>query len=159
VEHLSALPLRTTVSEAELALLSEGMEARLETSGVVGHIVSMVRSLDPATRRAPVEVLIPNETGTLVAHAIVRARVIVGQPVPALRIPATSRRPNGTVLIVDEGGHVQSRAVEAQSDLEGHWLVTSGLTENDHVVVRPAATHEGALVAPVLPHTEPTASR
>ena len=26
-------------------------------------------------------------------------------------------------------------------------------------VVRPASTHEGALVAPVLPHTEPTASR
>jgi hypothetical protein len=82
--------------------------------------------------------------------------VLVGEPMPAWRIPATARRPNGTVLVVDAAGLVSSRPIEAQSDLEGHWLVTSGLGEQDRVVVRPATTREGAIVAPAL--TEPVAA-
>ncbi len=157
IEDLGALRMHSTVSESELAQLHEGMTATLEGSGTAGTITGIVRSLDATTRRAPVEVLVPNESGSLIAHAIVRARVIVGEPVPAYRIPATARRPNGTVLVVDGESRVVSRAVEAQADLEGHWLVTSGLSEADHVVVRPATTREGALVSPVLP--EATASR
>ncbi len=160
IEDLSALRLHTTVSESELLVLREGMDATLEGTSVVGHIVSIVRSLDPVTRRAPVEVRLPNDDGALVAHAIVRARVLVGEPMPAWRIPATARRPNGTVLVVEGSGAVSARAIEAQSDLEGHWLVTSGITDADHVVVRPALTHEGAIVTPVVPETAPaTASR
>lgn len=160
IEDLSALRLHTTVSEGELALLTDGMDAALEGSSAVGRIQSIVRSLDAVTRRAPVEVLVPNDDGRLVAHAIVRARVVVGEPMPAWRIPATARRPNGTVLVVDAAGNVTARPIEAQSDLEGHWLVTGGITDADRVVVRPALTHEGALVAPVLPETPAaTASR
>lgn len=161
IEDLAALRLHTTVSESELAQLREGMTVTLEGSiPAVGEITGIVRSLDATTRRAPVEVLVPNGDGALVAHAIVRAHVMVGEPVPAWRIPATSRRPNGTVLVVDAQGVVTSRAVEAQADLEGHWLVTTGLGGDDHVVVRPATTHEGATVVPVLPETPPeTASR
>ena len=160
IEDLSALRLHTTVSESELAMLTEGATTTLEGVDASGTITSIVRSLDPVTRRAPVEVLVPNANGSLVAHAIVRARVMVGEPMPAWRIPATARRPNGTVLVVDAGGIVSSRAIEAQSDLEGHWLVTSGLSESDHVVVRPATTHEGALVSPLLPEAPAaTASR
>lgn len=160
VENLTSLRLHTTVSELELASLTEGATAVLEASGTTGTIVSIVRSLDTTTRRAPVEVLLPNTDGRLVAHAIVRASVLVGEPVPALRIPATSRRPNGTVLIVDETGHVVSRVVEARGDLEGNWYVTSGLVATDRVVVRPASTHEGSIVTPALVPAPPaTASR
>lgn len=160
VEDLSSLRLHTTVSEEELAALTEGATATLEASGVTGTIVSIVRSLDTTTRRAPVEVLLPNADGRLVAHSIVRARVVVGAPVPALRIPATARRPNGTVLLVDATDHVVSRAVEARGDLEGNWYVTDGLSVTDRVVVRPAATHEGSLVSPALvPAAPATASR
>lgn len=160
IEDLSALRLHTTVSESELAMLTDGATATLEGIDASGTITSIVRSLDPVTRRAPVEVLVPNADGSLVAHAIVRARVMVGEPMPAWRIPATARRPNGTVLVVDAGGLVSSRAIEAQSDLEGHWLVTSGLSDTDHVVVRPATTREGALVSPLQPEAPAaTASR
>lgn len=61
------------------------------------------------------------------------------------------------MLVIDSESRVVARTIEAQSDLEGHWLVTSGLTEADRVVVRPAITREGALVSPVLPQA--TASR
>jgi RND family efflux transporter MFP subunit len=160
VEDLSALRLHTTVSEEELAALTEGAPAVLEATGTTGTIVSIVRSLDTTTRRAPVEVLLPNADGRLVAHSIVRAHVIVGAPVPALRIPATARRPNGTVLLVDETQHVVSREVVARGDLEGNWYVTSGLSATDRVVVRPAATHEGSVVVPALVPAPPaTASR
>ena len=148
VEDLSSLRLHTTVSEEELGLLTQGATAVLEATGTTGTVVSIVRSLDTTTRRAPVEVLLPNVEGRLVAHSIVRARVSVGAPIPALRIPATARRPNGTVLLVDATQHVVSRSVEARGDLEGNWYVTSGLSTTDRVVVRPAATHEGSLVSP-----------
>ena len=160
IENLSALRLHTTVSETELALLHPQMIASLEGSTAVGEITAIVRSLDPVTRRAPVEVLIPNSDGALVAHSIVRAHVAVGEPLPAWRIPATSRRPNGTVLVVDSAGLVSARAIEAQADLEGHWLAIRGLTDADRVVVRPATTHEGAIVSPVAPEVPAaTASR
>lgn len=150
VEDLSALRLRTTVSQSELEALSVGVTASIEgREGVTGTITSAVRSLDPQSRRAPVEVLVPNEGGQLVANAIVRARVVVGTPRPALRIPATTRRPNGTVLVVAQDGRVEARAVEALTDLDGSWLVSEGLGPEDRVVVRPAVAREGSVVVPV----------
>ena len=102
-------------------------------------------------RRAPAEVLFPNADGALVAHALVRARVVVGAARPALRIVATARRPDGTVLVVNAEGRVEARIIDAQQDLDGSWLVTSGLDASDRVVVRPASTREGALVTPTEP--------
>lgn len=155
VEDLSALRLHTTVSQSELEALRVGatavIEGRTTPEGepVSGTVRSAVRSLDAATRRAPVEVLIPNERAGLVANALVRAQVVVGEARPALRIPATSRRPNGTVLVVGADGRVESRAIEAISDLDGSWLVSEGLAPSDRVVLRPAAAREGAVVVPV----------
>jgi RND family efflux transporter MFP subunit len=150
VEDLSSLRLRTTVSQSELEALSVGASASIEgREGVTGTITSAVRSLDAQSRRAPVEVVVPNEGERLVANAIARARVIVGAARPALRIPATARRPNGTVLIVGSDGRVEARTIDAQADLDGSWLVASGLSETDRVVLRPATAREGQVVVPV----------
>lgn len=157
VEDLSAMRLHTTVNQSELELLSVGMSAELEGSGARGALHAVVRSLDAQTRRAPVEVHFPNESGTLVAHAFVRARLVVGAGRPALRLPATARRPNGTVLVVGEGDRVEARAIVGEADLDGTWLVTDGLVESERVVLRPAAAREGAVVAPVL-HGQPTST-
>jgi hypothetical protein len=86
----------------------------------------------------------------------------VGTARAALRIPATCRRPNGTVLVVGQDGQVASRTIEAQADLDGSWLVSGGLTAEDRVVVRPATAREGTIVVPVeataAPTTPPQAS-
>jgi RND family efflux transporter MFP subunit len=156
VENLSVLELRTTVSQSELEVLRQGMTATLEGSGATGTLTSIVRSLDAQSRRAPVEVTIPNPDGRLVAHALVRARVAVGASMPALRIPATARRPDGTVLVVDAQGLVTSRQVEAQADLDGSWLVGAGLSAEDLVVVRAASVRPGMTIVPR--HGEPSAS-
>lgn len=157
IEDLSSLRLETTVSQSELAALSLApdapavLEAREGVPPVAGRVTHLVRSLDEATRRAPAEVLFPNADGALVAHALVRARVVVGAARPALRIVATARRPDGTVLVVNAEGRVEARIIDAQQDLDGSWLVTSGLDASDRVVVRPASTREGALVTPTEP--------
>jgi len=151
VENLSLMSLRTTVSQTELEALAQGMQATLEESGAAGTVSSVVRSLDPASRRAPVEVTVPNADGRLVAHALVRARVAVGTPIPALRVPPSARRPDGTVLVADASGRIEARSVEAQSDLDGSWLVGSGLSAQDLVVVRAANVRPGMTIVPRLP--------
>jgi RND family efflux transporter MFP subunit len=150
VEDLSSLTLRTTVSQSELEALRQGMPATLEGSGAAGTVTSVVRSLDAASRRAPAEVVIPNPEGRLVAHALVRARVATGAPIPAVRIPASARRSDGTVLVVASSGLVESRRVEAVADLDGTWLVPVGLTIEDQVVVRAASVRAGVTVRPRL---------
>lgn len=150
VEDLSSLRLRTTVNQSELELIEVGMQVVLEGSGATGTLRSVVRSLDQQTRRAPVEVQVPNEGGSLVANAFVRGRVTVGAARQALRVPATARRPNGTLLVVVEGARVEAREVTAEADRDGSWLVTDGLSATDRVVVRPATAREGAVVSPVL---------
>lgn len=149
VEDLTSLRLRTTVSRSELEVLSPGDEAILQGSGAVGTVASLVRSLDIQTRRAPLEVLVPNPEGTLVANSLVRAHVRVGAPVPALRIPATARRPDGSVLLVGEGERIEARMIEATADLDGSWLVREGLTTSDRVIVRAASLRAGDVVQPV----------
>jgi RND family efflux transporter MFP subunit len=150
VEDLSTLTLRTTVSQSELEALRQGMPATLEGSGAQGTVTSVVRSLDAASRRAPAEVVIPNPEGRLVAHALVRARVATGAPIPAVRVPASARRSDGTVLVVASSGLVESRHVEAVADLDGTWLVPMGLTVGDQVVVRAASVRAGVTVRPRL---------
>jgi RND family efflux transporter MFP subunit len=157
VEDLTTLRLRTTVSQSELEALAVGATASLEGhEGVSGTISSAVRSLDPQSRRAPVEVVVPNPGERLVANAVVRARVVVGTAQSALRIPGTARRPNGTVLVVGADNRVEARAVVGQSDLDGSWLISDGLAREDRVVVRPAAAREGQIVMPVEARAEDT---
>jgi RND family efflux transporter MFP subunit len=150
VEDLSSLTLRSTVSQSELEALRQGMPAMLEGSGAQGTVTSVVRSLDAASRRAPAEIVIPNGEGRLVAHALVRARVSTGAPIPAARIPASARRSDGTVLVVAATGLVESRRVEAVADLDGTWLVPVGLSVEDQVVVLAASVRPGATVRPRL---------
>jgi RND family efflux transporter MFP subunit len=150
VENLSVLELRTTVSETELEALRTGMTAFLEGSNAPGVISATVRSLETGSRRAPVEVRVPNPDGRLVANALVRARVAVGQPIPALRIPPSARRGDGRVFVVTAGGIIEERQLEAQGDIDGSWLVAVGLTPADQVVVRAATAREGGIVSPRL---------
>ncbi|MGE0791950.1 MAG: efflux RND transporter periplasmic adaptor subunit [Sandaracinaceae bacterium] len=159
VEDLTAMRMSTTVNQRELSLLTTSMTARLEEVGAEGTLTAVVRSLDAATRRAPVEVRFPNDGDTLIANSFVRAQVEVGAARPALRVPATSVRPDGTVLLIGDGDRVVSRDVAAQADVDGSWLVTEGLTVEDRVVLRPATARLGSVVRPRAQEGEsPTAS-
>lgn len=151
VEDLTSLRLRTTVNRHELEALRVGAPVTLEGSGAQGTIETVVRSLDVDTRRAPVEVRVPNDDGALVANAFVRASITVGERRPVLRIPGTALRPDSTVLVVGDGSRLVARTVTADLGPEGTWLVSDGLSPESRVVLRPAMVTEGTVVAPVEP--------
>lgn len=156
VERLDTLRLRTTVAEDDLDAVRVGAPVRIEPGSgraaargpqeVVGTVRSVVRSLDPATRRAPVEITVPNPDGLLVAHALVRANLDAGPPVPALRIPGEARRADGAAFVVGADGKVSARALEAVLDGDGAWLVTRGLDRGDRVLARASEGREGEVV-------------
>ena len=151
VEDLSSLRLRGSVSEDDVASVQVGAPVTIEGSAGTGTVRAIVRSLDPMTRRAPIEVTVANRDNSLVGNAHVRAHVRVGEPVRALRIPASARRSGGTVVLVDAAGRAVFRAVTAHVGPDGTWLVTDGLTDTDRVIVRPSERLEEGATVPVQP--------
>lgn len=75
LESLDKLVLRTTVSENDVDRLKVGDEVVVDSLGkkVKGKVRLVLRSLEASSRRAPVEVAVPNESRSLIAGSYVRA--------------------------------------------------------------------------------------
>ncbi|ATB45096.1 efflux RND transporter periplasmic adaptor subunit [Corallococcus macrosporus] len=110
LERLDTLLLKTTVSEALRSQLKPGARVRVESVGArVSSEEAVVRTIlpsaDPATRRVPVELAVPNADGRFVAHTLARAALSLGEARDAQVLP-------GSALSALNGDHV--------------WVVTSG---------------------------------
>jgi membrane fusion protein (multidrug efflux system) len=110
LEQLDQLVLKLTVSDAARAALKT--LARLQVSAVGGSATSegayvrlILPSADPATRRVPVEVLVPNKDGRFTAHTLARAILPLGAAGDALSIPASALSSQGGdhVYVVQSG--------------------------------------------------------
>ncbi|HLK44414.1 MAG TPA: efflux RND transporter periplasmic adaptor subunit, partial [Acidimicrobiales bacterium] len=157
VEDLSRFRLSATVSEDDVALVRIGAPAEVSYRGrsVQGKVIALVPSLDATTRRAPVEIEVPNEAAAqgeqpLLAWAFVRASVRGDREVDALRIPGTARRPGSQdEVVVVTGGKAHLVRVTASQEPDGSWVVRSGLSASDLVLVSPDGDlHEGDAVGP-----------
>jgi membrane fusion protein, multidrug efflux system len=76
LESLDQLVLRTTVSEAELDRVKVGDEVVIASHNgtpVSGKVKVVLRSLEAQSRRAPIEVSVPNKDRKLIAGSYVRA--------------------------------------------------------------------------------------
>lgn len=75
LESLDKLVLRATVSENDVDRIKVGDEVSIESQGkkVKGKVRLVLRSLEASSRRAPVEVAVPNEKRSLIAGSYVRA--------------------------------------------------------------------------------------
>jgi membrane fusion protein (multidrug efflux system) len=76
LEALDRLLLRTTVSEADIDRIHVGDEVVIEANNgrkVVGKVRLVLRSLEATSRRAPIEVSVPNQDRLLIAGSYVRA--------------------------------------------------------------------------------------
>lgn len=148
LEDLSSLILRSGVTERALAHIQIGDKVEIENPPVVGVVIALARSLDPMTRRAPIEIAVDNADGKLVGHALVRGDVRTGRSVPALRVPATAIRGDRSVLIVNAQNEIEARPVEAIFEEDGTAVVLGGLSPSERVVVRPSADLlEGTVVS------------
>jgi RND family efflux transporter MFP subunit len=75
LESLDKLVLRATVNESDVDRIKVGDEVWIESQGkkVKGKVRLVLRSLEASSRRAPVEVVVPNEKHGLIAGSYVRA--------------------------------------------------------------------------------------
>jgi RND family efflux transporter MFP subunit len=76
LEALDRLLLRTTVSEADIDRIHVGDDVVIEANNgrkLVGKVKLVLRSLEATSRRAPIEVSVPNQDRALIAGSYVRA--------------------------------------------------------------------------------------
>lgn len=149
IEDLSSLRIKGSapeqVSEAGGWLVS-GLEATVRsgvsTESSVAVVEQVIPSLDPATRRLPVEIRIDSPPPWLRAHAFVRARVEAAQDVPAFSVPsgAVVARPDFTVLVLRDPSKpeiIERVPVTVVGEDGERSLVLGALAEGETVVVNP----------------------
>lgn len=114
--------------------LDDGTPYRLEGTLQFSEVV-----VDPTTGTVTLRAEFPNPDATLLPGMFVRATVVTGIDDDALLVPqrGVSRDSRGaaTVLIVDDNGIVQLRAITVGRTVGPDWLVTSGLAAGERVIV------------------------
>jgi RND family efflux transporter MFP subunit len=141
IEDHTRFRLSLTVGEQDADVVKPGasVAVRLRDRAVTGRVTAVVRSLDQATRRAPVEVEVNNDPKEpLLAWSFVHASIEGGRDVPALEVPDAVRRP-GTQdeLFVLRDGRAKALHVEHGVSATGGWVVREGLAATDLVVLAP----------------------
>ncbi len=96
-------------------------------------------TVDPATHSVTLRMVFPNPDGILMPGMFVRAVVHEGVHEQAILVPqkAVSRDPRGNpfTLVVDPGGTVQQRMLVIDRAVGSHWLVSSGLSAGQRMIV------------------------
>lgn len=96
-------------------------------------------SVDPSTGAVVLRAIFPNPRGELLPGMFVRAQLTQGLRRNALLVPqrGVTRNPRGeaTVLVVGEDNKIVERVVHAERAIDNEWLITSGLSAGDRVVV------------------------
>ncbi|MBW1974562.1 MAG: efflux RND transporter periplasmic adaptor subunit [Deltaproteobacteria bacterium] len=97
-------------------------------------------SVDPTTGSVTLRIIFPNPERTLLPKMFVRAVIKEGIRKDAILIPQESvlRTPKGEpyVLIVGANGRVELRMIQIDRDVGDKWLVDSGLSPGDRIIVR-----------------------
>ncbi|MEJ5301018.1 MAG: efflux RND transporter periplasmic adaptor subunit [Thermodesulforhabdaceae bacterium] len=96
-------------------------------------------TVDPTTSSVTVRIVVSNPDNTLLPGMYVRALVQEGVNEQAILVPQESvqrdRKSNPFVLIVNQEHKVEVRPVVLDRAIGDKWLVTSGLSPGDHVIV------------------------
>jgi RND family efflux transporter MFP subunit len=134
VENLGTLLLKTTVAESLRTQLKPGTKVRVEVLGGGAStdeatLRTIIPSADPATRRIPVDILVPNKEGRFVANTLARVILPLGEAQDAQSIPATALSSSGGDHVYVVGASSEVRRVDVQ-------VLERGMRE---VVVKAAA--------------------
>ncbi len=96
-------------------------------------------SVDPMTGSVTLRILVPNPDRVLLPGMYVRAVVTEGVNEQAILVPqqGVARDPKGNplALIVDGEGNVEQRMLGLDRAIEDKWLVSSGLSPGDRMIV------------------------
>lgn len=151
LEDTSRFRLSATIGEEDIDNVVVGAPVTLtyRDRSVTGRVATVVPSLDQATRRAPVEIEVPNDASApLLAWGFVRAKITPPSEIAALKIPANAHKP-GTQdeVVVVSGAKAKILHLPHWTAEDGSWVIRGGLTPEDRVVVSPSPeAQEGDLL-------------
>jgi RND family efflux transporter MFP subunit len=146
VEDLSALRLKGAAGEEHATWLRDGLVARVfpgtpgATTAIPAVVERVVPSLDPATRRLPIEVRIDSPPPELRAHGFARAVIATEVDQEAWSVPrgAVVARPDFAVLVVSTPDAPPRKVpVEVLGEETDRSIVRGALQAGDTVVVDP----------------------
>ncbi len=110
-------------------------------------------SVDPTSAQVTLRTEVANPQAQLLPGMYVRTRLVQGQIAGAMLVPqqAVTRGPQGdSVLVVGEGGKTSTRSVTISGASGSNWIVRSGLTAGEKVIVEGfQKMRPGAPVKPV----------
>jgi membrane fusion protein, multidrug efflux system len=164
VSNIEAIHVRTNVSErdylrlarARYAAKKDAFELVLADGTVHKHKGSVVfadRSVDPTTGTLGVEASFPNPEHLLRPGQYARVRVAIDQKDNAILVPQTAvQELQGTysVAVVGAGNKVSLRTVQVGERIGSLWLIESGLSTGEKVVVEGLQkVREGVVVKPI----------
>jgi RND family efflux transporter MFP subunit len=148
IEDLSRLRLSASLGEEEASLVKVGapVSVAYRDRNVSGKLITLVPSLDQATRRAPIEVSVPNDASNpILAYGFVHATIEGAREIQAVRVPATARRPGSqdeVVKVVD--GKAAVARVPHLTDEDGSWIALGGVSTTDVLALNPPDdVHDG----------------
>ena len=157
IQQLDPIYIDVTQSSAELLRLKRHLEAgRISADGKNGKKVRILLeegtpyplegrlqfrdiTVDPATGSFTLRIVVPNPNHLLLPGMFVRAAVQEGIAPQAILVPqqGVGRTPKGdpVALVVDEAGKVQQRSLTLNRAIGDQWLVSSGLSAGDRLIV------------------------
>jgi membrane fusion protein (multidrug efflux system) len=147
------LKLEGTVTEREVASVTEGKPAKVAFDGIPGTVDAHVHwvgfEADPLTGKFPVELRIENADLKLRPGVIGRARILKARHEDVITIPrdAVVQRSGGAVVFIAEGGAAHQRPVKLGADQGLMVIVKGGLSPGDRLVVRGQRDiHDGSAI-------------
>jgi membrane fusion protein (multidrug efflux system) len=176
IQQLDPIYVDVSQSSAELLRLKRSLEAgQLTSAGKNGRKVCILLedgnfcpqpgtlqfrdvTVDQTTGSFTLRIVVPNPKHLLLPGMFVRASVQEGIAEKAILVPqqGVSRTPKGDpfALLVDEHGKVQQRMLKLNRAIGSQWLVSSGLSPGDRVIVegmmnvRPGSTVKAVAFVP-----------
>lgn len=133
--ELAAGTLQQDAREAQVTLRLEDGSGYPQT----GKLQFTEVTVDAGTGSVLLRAVFPNPQRTLLPGMFVRATVGVGSSAQALLVPQAgvqrNARGEATVLVVDAENKVSERVIQVDRVVGNDWLVSSGLTAGERVVV------------------------
>ncbi len=114
-----------------------------------GHVRFSDRTVDPTTGSILIQAEFPNPDMILLPGMFVRSLVEQGLHRDAILVPqkAVQRdlQGNATVMVVGEGNTLRIVPVVTEYSYDNHWVITSGLTGEEQVIIAGFGNVQGAL--------------
>lgn len=162
------MQVKATINESRINLVKRGMPVAvrvdaLQSEMLTGEVVKVNQYAEPGgwtggnIKKYAAFVRITNPPDTLRAGMNAEVRIFVEREPDALQVPvqALAEYKEKYFCLVDRGGKLITQAVERGGSNDKFMVVTSGLQENDLVVLNPRSRPELSL--PELPDPVPVA--